>query len=74
MTVPSGNMEKGSFSVRGWLSGYQKALGRGNSVPRPKGFGEANKVKISAVLSQNPKCCDLRRIDIFIFYENIDFY
>ena len=49
--------------------GYQKALERGNSVPRPKGFCEADKVKLSAVMSQNPKCRDLRLIDILIFFQ-----
>ena len=33
--------------------GYQKALERGNSVPRPKGLFGANKEKLSSVLSQN---------------------
>ena len=55
-------------------SGYQKALERGNSVPRLKGFCEGNKVKLSAVLLQNPKCRDLQIIDVLIFYENIGFY
>ena len=54
-------------------AGYQKALEHGNSVPRPKGFCEAYKVKLSAVMSQNPKCWDLRLIDILIFYKNIGF-
>ena len=49
-------------------AGYQKALERGNSVRRPKGFCEAYKLKLSPVLSQNPKCRDLRVIDILIFY------
>ena len=48
-------------------AGYQKALERSKSVPRPKGFCEGNKVKLSAVLSQNPKCRDLLLIDILIF-------
>ena len=48
-------------------AGYQKALERGNSVPRAKGFCEADKVKLSAVLLQNKKCCNLRVIDIMIF-------
>ena len=49
--------------------GYQKALERGNSVPRPKEFCEADKVKCFAVLLHNTKCCDLRMIDHKIFYE-----
>ena len=52
--------------------GYQKALERGKSVPQPKGFCEADKVKRSAVLSQNPKCRNLRLFDILKFYENMD--
>ena len=56
------------------VAGYQKALERGNSVARPKGFCEANKVELSAVLPQHPKCCDLRLIDILIFDKNISFY
>ena len=35
---------------------------------RPKGFCEADKEELFAVLSQNPKCCDLCIIDILIFY------
>ena len=55
-------------------SGYQEALERGNSVPRPKGFCEANKVKLSAVLLQNPKYCNLHVVDILITYESKGFY
>ena len=33
-------------------TGYLKALERGNSVPRPKGFCEADKVKLFAVFWQ----------------------
>ena len=55
-------------------AGYQKAMERGNSIPRPKGFCEADKVKFSAVLSQNIKCRDLCIINILMFYENIVFY
>ena len=54
--------------------GYQKALERENSVLRPKGFCEADKVKLSAVLTQNPKCRNLHLIDILIFFLNIGFY
>ena len=54
--------------------GYLKALERGNSVPRPKGFCEADKVNCFAVLSQNLKCHDLLIIDNFIFNENILFF
>ena len=57
-----------------YLPGYQKALERNNSIPWPKGFCEADKVKISSVLSQNPKCRNLCGIDILIFYENFGFY
>ena len=42
-----------SNNERHQAPGYQKALERGNSVPRPKGLLEANKVKLSSVLSQN---------------------
>ena len=35
------------------LAGYLKALERGNSVPRPKGFCEADKVNFFSVLLQN---------------------
>ena len=54
-------------SLNGPVAGYQKALEHGNSVPRPRGFCAANKLKLSTVLSQNPKCCNLRLIDILIF-------
>ena len=54
-------------------AGYLKALERGNSVPRPKEFCEADKVKFFAVLSPNLKCCDSRVIGTLIFYENILF-
>ena len=55
-------------------SGYQEALERGNSVPRPKGLCEADKVKLSAVLLQNPKYCNLHVVDILITYESKGFY
>ena len=44
--------------------GYLKALERGNSVPRPKGFCEVN---FFAVLLQNLKCGNLRVIHTLIF-------
>ena len=53
---------------------YQKALERENSVPRPKGFCEADKVNFSAVLLQNSNFCDLHVIDNLIVYENIGFH
>ena len=53
---------------RSWLvAGYLKALERGNSVPRPKGFCEADKLNFSAVLLQNQNCRDLRAVDTLIF-------
>ena len=57
----------------GLVAGYLKALERGNSVPRPKGFFEADKVKSFAVLSQNLKWSDSCVIDTLLFYENILF-
>ena len=36
-----------------------------------KQFCEADKVKISAVLLQNPKCCNLCETDALIFYVKI---
>ena len=45
------------------LPGYQKALERGNSAQRPKGFCEANKVNFFAVLVQYHKCRTLCVID-----------
>ena len=57
----------------GLQAGYLKALERGNSVPRLKGFCEADKVNCFAVLLQNIKCCNLRIIHTSIFYENILF-
>ena len=44
--------------------GYQKALELGNSVPRPKGFCEVDKVKLFAVLLQTQEC---RVINLLIF-------
>ena len=55
------------------VSGYLKALEHRNSVPRPKGFCEANKVKSFAVLWQNLKCCYSHIIDTILFYESILF-
>ena len=48
--------------------GYQKALERGNSVPRPKGLCEADKVKLFAVLLHDPKCNYLRINDTLMKY------
>ena len=56
------------------VPGYQKALEHRNSIPRLKGFCEADKVKLSAGLFHNPKCRNFLIIDIFIFYEKIDLY
>ena len=54
----------------GWCTtlspGYLKALERGNSVPRPKGYCEAKKVYFSAVLLHNPLFWDLRVVDSLI--------
>ena len=55
-------------------AGNLKALERGNSVLRPKGFCEANKVKLFAFLSHDPKCCYLPLIDTLIPYESIGLY
>ena len=57
------------------LTGFQKALERGNSVPRPKGFCAAANVRFFSVLSHNKKCRNLHVIDTKILVENkIGFY
>ena len=57
----------GSIGTLHWQPGYLKALERGNSVPRPKGFCEPIKVNFSAVLSQNLNCCNLCAINTLMF-------
>ena len=54
----------------GLQAGYLKALERGNIVPRLKGFCEADKVIFFAVWLQNTYWCDLRDMDILIYYDN----
>ena len=49
-------------------------LERGNSVPRPKRFCEADKVKLSPVLSQNQKKLQVTRNWYINIFENISFY
>ena len=56
------------------LAGYLKALERRKSVPRPKGFCEADNVNVFDAVSPNPKSCDLRVTDTSMFYENMIFF
>ena len=49
------------------LASYLNALERRNSVPGPKRFCKAKKVKSFALLSQNQKILDSRVIDTFLF-------
>ena len=44
-----------------------------NTVPRQKGFGEADKVYVFDVLSPNPKCRDLCITDTSMFYDQTSF-
>ena len=56
------------------LPGYLKALERGNSVLRPKGFCEADKVKSLVFLSQNLECHNSCVIGNLLFYEKLLYF